>query len=123
MSPRGWSAFLVGAIAASGCSAVSPTQVGQAAGTIAGATLIPGIGAPLGTLVGTLAGLVIEQQVDKVREQKERTELAKQLHGRPTTSSSASPERPLGEPARVWVDERLEDGRLIAGHFEFRPVP
>ena len=118
MSPRGWSAFLVGAIAVSGCSGVSPTQIGQAAGTIAGATIIPGIGAPLGTLVGTLAGLVIEQQVDKVREQKERIELAKQLHGKPTISS-ASLERPLGEPARVWVDERLEEGRLAAGRFEY----
>ena len=100
---------------------MSPTQVGQTAGTLAGAAIIPGIGAPLGTLVGTLAGLVIEQQVEKVREQKERTDLGKQLRDRP--AASASPERPLGEPARVWIDERLEDGRLIAGRFEFRPIP
>lgn len=100
---------------------MSPTQIGQAAGTLAGAAIIPGIGAPIGTLVGTLAGLVIEEQVDKVREQKERTDLAKQLNNRP--AASTSPERPLGEPARVWVDERLEDGRLLGGHFEFRPVP
>jgi len=99
---------------------MSATQVGQTAGTIAGAAIVPGIGAPIGTLVGTLAGLVFEQQIDKGREQKETTELSKQLGA--SSSSGAQAEQLLGPPKRVWVDERLENGRLIDGHFDWRPV-
>ena len=106
-----------------GCSGVSPAQVGQTAGTIAGAAIAPGIGAPLGTLVGTLAGLVIEHEMDKVREQKEQVELSKQLNGSRLSSTAPAAERPLGKPTRVWVDEQVQQGRLIAGHFELRTIP
>lgn len=96
---------------------MSATQVGQTAGTIAGAAIVPGIGAPIGTLVGTLAGLVFEQHLDKGRERQETTELSKQL-GAPVSPG----DQPVGPPARVWVDERLENGRLIDGKFDWRPV-
>lgn len=99
---------------------MSATQIGQTAGTIAGAAILPGIGAPIGTLVGTLAGLVLDQQMDKGRERKETAELSKQL-GAPR-STGAQAEALLGPPARVWVDERFENGRLIDGHFDWQPV-
>lgn len=82
---------------------------------------IPGVG-PLGPLVGTLAGLVFEQHLDKVREQRERVELGDQLQ-RPSSATSLPSSPPVGQPTRVWVDERVEQGRLIAGHFEVRPIP
>ena len=110
-------------LAVGGCSGVSPTQVGQTIGTLAGAAIAPGIGAPIGTLVGTLAGLVLEQEVDKVREKQERIELSKQLNNPTSSSSVPAGERPLGQPTRVWVDERIEQGRLLAGHFEQRTIP
>ena len=111
------SGFLV-----AGCSGLSPTQVGQTAGAIAGGAIIPGIGFPLGTLVGTLAGLVVEGQMEKAHEKQERVDLSKHLA--PPVSSGAQPRLGgVGEPARVWVDERLENGRLVNGHFEFRPIP
>ena len=91
------------------------------AGTIAGAAIIPGIGAPIGTLVGTLAGLVVEGQMEKAHEKQERVDLSKQL-GNPVSAGAQAAQLPMGEPARVWVDERLENGRLVNGHFEFRPV-
>lgn len=117
---------LKGAIAllcATGCAGMSPTQVGQTAGSIAGAALAPGFGMPLGALLGTLAGLVFEQQLDQVREKRERVELSDQLTrpSSPITSESSTP--PVGVPTRVWVDERVESGRLLAGHFEVRSVP
>ena len=114
---------LVGVLLLSGCAGVSPTQIGQTAGTIAGSAIAPGVGAPIGALVGMLAGLVVEQQVDKVREQKERVDLSKQLQTPSAVHAPSGGEQPVGSPTRVWVDERLENGRLIAGHFEVRPVP
>ncbi|MBI3087958.1 MAG: hypothetical protein HYY91_03630 [Candidatus Omnitrophica bacterium] len=121
--------LLVGTLLLGGCSGISPTQLGQAAGTIAGAAIIPGVGAPIGTLVGTLAGLLIESQVDKVREKHERVELGKQLGGAPQVPPTTPPTavgvgaQPLGEPTRVWVDEHVEEGRLLAGHFTLRTIP
>lgn len=115
---------LIGLLVVAGCAGVSPVQVGQTAGSIAGAVLVPGLGMPIGTIAGTLAGLVIEGQLDKVREKKERVDLAKQLQSSPPAAPAAVPsERPLGHPARVWVDEQLQQGRLIAGHFESRVIP
>ncbi|MBI3320265.1 MAG: hypothetical protein HYZ89_06755 [Candidatus Omnitrophica bacterium] len=106
-----------------GCAGVSPTQVGQTAGSVAGAALVPGLGMPIGALVGTLAGLVIEQHVDKVRERKEQTDLSKELK-KPRASGLGSVEAPpVGQPTRVWVDEHLQGGRLVIGHFEQRILP
>lgn len=106
-----------------GCASVSPAQVGQTTGSIVGAVLAPGIGMPLGALVGTLAGLVIENQMDKVREQEEHVELTQQLNA-PAEGPSAQPsETAFGQPTRVWVDETVDNGRLMAGHFEVRNIP
>lgn len=124
---RGGVPVLLGAVLLlAGCSGMSATQVGQTAGGMAGGVLIPGVGAPIGALVGTLAGLVIDQSLDRSREQKERVDLSKQLQSPPTAGEASASEhdaRPLGPPARIWVDEMYKDGRLTAGHFEFRPIP
>jgi len=114
---------MVALLCVTGCAGMSPTQVGQTAGSIAGAALAPGLGMPLGALLGTLAGLVFEQRLDQVREKRERVELNDQLArpSSPMTSESSIP--PVGAPTRVWVDERVEAGRLLAGHFEVRSVP
>ena len=122
MMPRELHIAILSGVLVAGCSGVSPTQVGQTAGTIVGAAIVPGIGAPIGTLVGTLAGLVVEGQMEKAHEKQEQVELSKQL-GAPASTGARPGEPPLGKPARVWVDERLENGRLINGHFEFRPIP
>ena len=100
---------------------MSPTQLGQTAGSIAGGALAPGVGVPVGALVGTLAGLLVEHKLDLVREDKERTELSNQLTA-PDAPQAVSLEQPTGEPTRVWVDEQLLQGRLTAGHFEVRPL-
>ena len=105
-----------------GCAAVPPAQVGQAAGTIAGAALVPGVGAPLGALVGLLAGMLVQGEVDKVNEKRERKDLNDQL-ARGSTAETAEGGPPSGDPVRVWVDESVRDGRLLTGHFEVRYLP
>ena len=106
-----------------GCAAVSPVQVGQTAGTIAGAVAAPGVGPPVGALVGMLLGSVVQSHVDKVTEKRERKELAEQLGSGPggRAMASASPV-PAGQPTRVWVDEVVHDGAVLAGHFEMRQI-
>ena len=111
-------------IASAGCASVSPTQVGQTAGSMAGAVIVPGLGMPIGALIGTLAGLVVEKQIDKGREAKERMDLNKRLVDAPASSTGVLSESPGGgQPTRVWVDERVENGRLVNGHFEQRVIP
>ena len=106
-----------------GCASVPPAQVGQAAGTIAGAALVPGIGAPLGALIGMLAGMVLQGRIDQATETRERRELGERMaHGIPPAAQAAS-DAPRGAPVRVWMDETLQDGRLIAGHFDTRAIP
>ena len=114
--------LLVGIATISGCSGVSPAQIGQTTGTIAGAALVPGVGAPFGALIGTLAGLVVEHELDKVREQKERVELSKELQTPAPAQSLREREPVSGQPTRVWVDEWLKDGQVIPGHFEVRTI-
>ena len=106
-----------------GCATMAPQQVGQVAGTIAGAAVIPGIGAPLGGLVGILAGMLFQGQVDRVTEKKERVELSQRLGTGPTDAARMEAEaarsaQPVGLLTRVWVDEAWQGGRLVAGHFE-----
>ncbi len=114
--------FLVGVLV-SGCSGVSATQVGQTVGGLADAAIVPAMGAPVGTLIGTLAGLVIDSHLDKSREQKERAALQEQLNRQALARTEAPDSHPPGEATRVWVDEQVERGRLIAGHFEVRAIP
>ena len=112
---------VMGGLVLSGCAGISPTQVGQTAGTIAGAVLVPGIGAPLGALTGLLAGMVVQGEVDKVTEKRERKELGAELSGgSPSAPAGESPTQ--GEPTRVWVDETVQGGRLVAGHFDVRSL-
>ena len=118
--------LVAGALAvgmASGCAGVSPGQVAQTAGTIAGSIIAPGIGAPIGSLVGLLAGMVLQGHMDKVNEKKERVVLNDQLGGQGGQGRADSAPGAQGEPTRVWVDETMRDGRLMAGHFEVRTLP
>ena len=110
----------VGAVA--GCAGVSPAQVGQTVGTIAGSAVVPGIGAPVGALVGLLTGMLVQGEVDKVTEKRERKELSGQLASRPDSPGSPEPSV-QGTPTRVWIDETVEQGRVIAGHFDTRALP
>ena len=115
-------ASLAALVMGAGGSGGSPTQVGQTAGGIAGSFLAPGIGSTVGALVGTLAGMVVEEQVDKAREQKERVDLGHELATSPMSTAAAAGGLLMGQPTRVWVDEQVQNGRLIVGHFEVRPV-
>ena len=111
---------------APGCAALAPQQVGQMVGTVAGSAIVPGLGAPIGGLLGLLAGMVVQKRVDQVTEQHERIELGQQLNrigpseGAPTAERDAPP---FGTPTRVWVDETWREGRLVAGSFEERYLP
>jgi len=97
-----------------------PVQIGQMAGTIAGAALAPGVGASVGGLVGMLAGMAVQGQIDKATEGQERKTLSNQLGTGPSSSAQAPAAPPQGAPTRVWVDETVQGGKLIAGHFETR---
>ncbi len=119
---RTWIAGVLGLgllLAAAGCSGMTASEAGQAIGSIVGSAIAPGIGTTVGALAGTLAGLVVDEQVDKAREKKERVDLGKQLTG---TSAPQPSTPPPGQPTRVWVDEAVQGGRVLAGHFEVRPV-
>lgn len=110
---------LLSILLSAGCAGIPPAQVGQTAGTIVGNVLAPGIGAPVGALLGTLAGLVVQGEVDKATEKRERKELGEKLAvGGSRDAERAGPS--AGAPVRVWVDEALHDGRLVAGHFDAR---
>ena len=115
---------LMSSVLVAGCAGVSPTQLGQMIGSVAGGAIAPGVGVPLGGLIGNVAGMVVEHQVHKTREQHERVDLSRELQ-RPTASGQGAPQSSaaLGTPTRVWVDEHLQQGRLVAGHFELRPIP
>ena len=112
---------LISVLLCVGCAGISPVQVGQTAGTIAGAAVVPGVGAPIGALIGLLAGMVVQGQVDKATEVHERKDLGEELAaGRSPTSEKTA--LPHGTPTRVWVDETVHNGRLIAGHFDVRSL-
>lgn len=112
----------VGGLVVAGCAGMSPSQVGQTTGGLAGAIIAPGVGMPLGALVGTLAGLVVEDQMDKVRQKTERASLNQQLQTPSSAPGRGAAEPTPGQPTRVWVDESVQQGRLIVGHFEIRNV-
>lgn len=105
-----------------GCAGVSATHVGQTMGTIAGAAIAPGIGAPIGALIGLLSGMVVQGQIDRGVEHREQRTLSDQLASA-TQSHSSGPHDsspPTGQQTRVWVDEMLENGRVVAAHFDVR---
>lgn len=105
-----------------GCASVPPAQLGQTLGAILGSAIAPGLGAPLGSLVGLLSGMLVQGEMDKTTERHERKALGEQLAAGSPPGPDGSPV-PTGEPTRVWVDEVVQEGRLIAGHFETRPIP
>ncbi len=105
-----------------GCAGVSPVQMGQTAGTIAGSLLMPGVGGPVGALVGLLGGMLVQGEVDKAVAKHERHDLSGQLGNR-SDASQPSEGPPVGDPTRVWVDEAFHDGRVVTGHFEVRYIP
>ena len=104
------------------CASVPPPQVGQTIGAIVGGGIAPGIGAPLGALVGLLGGMLIQGEIDKGTEKKERRTLGDQLASAPAGGGPQPSDVPTGQPTRVWVDETMQNGRLLAGHFETRPI-
>jgi outer membrane lipoprotein SlyB len=105
-----------------GCASVSPTQAGHTAGAFIGGVILPGIGMPIGTAVGYLAGLVVEKKIDEDRDKKEKVELSQKLQD-PPESSNISSNLSAEYPGRIWIDEQVHEGKLIAGHFEERVIP
>lgn len=112
---------VLGMVLSAGCASVPPAQLGHAAGTIAGMAIAPPL-APLGSLVGLALGTLVQKQLDQATETRERTELGRQLATQPSTPATAEPVSSQGQPIRVWVDERVQEGRLIAGHFDTREI-
>ena len=121
MSPRLLVAVLTVGVSA-GCAGVPPAQLAQTAGTIAGSAIAPGIGAPIGSLVGLVAWMLVQGQVDKVTEKRERKELGDQMATGASAPAPAQEPPPSGIPTRVWVDETMRNGRLVAGHFDVRDL-
>ncbi len=109
---------IVGVVVLSGCSSVSPPQVGQAVGGIIGTAIAPGVGTQLGSIAGMLAGMLAQGQIDKANEKRERRTLGDQMATKGASLRTESPVLASGTPTRVWVDETVQDGRLIAGHFD-----
>ena len=78
-------------------------------------------------MIGLVAGMLVQGQIDKVTEKKERKQLGDQLTSGP--NPPAAPEAPemsapsQGTPTRVWIDESVRDGRMVAGHFDVRYLP
>ncbi len=112
---------VVGMALSAGCASVPPAQLGHAAGTIAGMAIAPPL-APLGSLLGLAAGMLVQKRVDQATETRERTELSRQLATQPSSPATPDPVPSRGQPIRVWVDERLQGGRLVAGHFDTREI-
>ena len=117
---RSW---LFGCVLLTGCAGIAPQQVGQVVGTIAGAAVAPGIGAPIGNLAGLLAGMMVQGQVDHINEKHERVDLKRQLGSPRPAGAAETGSAPQGQPTRVWVDEAVQNGRLVVGHFEQRYLP
>lgn len=131
----------LGLLGASGCAGMSAMESGYLLGSIAGGAAAGPAGAALGSAVGSLAGAMVAKPLEQHREKTERKELEAQLGapeaGAPPADGSrseppgaaASSGRPAvgsaggGTPARIWVDERIERGHVVAGHFEQRSIP
>lgn len=118
MMRRGILVGMVGMVVLSGCSSVSPPQVGQAVGGIVGTAIAPGVGTQLGSLAGMLAGMLAQGEIDKANEKRERRTLGEQMAAKGPSLAAESTPLASGTPTRVWVDETVRDGRLVAGHFD-----
>lgn len=108
-------------------------ESGYVLGSIAGGAVAGPAGAALGSVAGSLAGALVAKPIEQHRERQERKALEASLGSAPTNLSAAStppPASPSAEEAdgpvvlaRVWVDEHLERGRVVPGHFEQRRLP
>lgn len=90
---------------------------------IAGAVIVLWVGGPIGDLVGLLADMLVQDEMNKSTTRLERKELGEEFAVRSTTQTSEPTQPPLGEPARVWGDEMMKNGRLISGSFNIRHLP
>src|SRR3989338_3873700 len=116
MMRRRWFGLLV-LVLVSGCSGMSATQLGHAVGALV-AVAVPAV-SPATTLIGTLAGMMIDNKIQKAEDSLERRSLNDQLGvGSPGAAAAA-----IGDPVRVWVDETVREGRVLAGHFDVRHLP
>ena len=119
-----------------GCAGMSPVESGYVLGSIAGGAAAGPAGAAIGSAVGSLAGVMVAKPLEQHREKQERQQLQNQLGAPPVGAASASMAPPAEPPAtdvavapgggvvtRVWVDERLERGHVLPGHFEARALP
>ena len=104
-------------------------QSGYLLGSIAGGAAAGPAGAALGSAVGTLAGALVAKPIEQHREKEERKALEASLGTPPATDGAsttapgpAAPEGPM-VMARVWVDERVDGGRVMTGRFEERSIP
>lgn len=105
-------------VCAAGCASIPASQVGQTLGTVVGAVVAPGVGAPVGAAIGLIGGMLVQGRIDKVTETRERKELGDQL-GQPASSVQTADTTPSsGDAMRVWVDEAVENGRVIPAHFD-----
>lgn len=116
---RRWLIVLLSLNCLAGCSGVSPAQIGQTVGTMAGSAIAPGPGGMVGALVGLATGMLVQSHVDKVVEQRERQSLGSAMGA----GAAGGMDEPAGQPSRVWVDETLANGKVIAGHFDSRVIP
>ncbi|HHT9119619.1 MAG TPA: hypothetical protein ACFYD3_03610 [Candidatus Hypogeohydataceae bacterium YC41] len=126
----------------SGCAATQGTTVGMAGGAAAGAGIGAALGAtPLGAIIGlglgAIGGTLVQDHLDKKQAEKEKKELEEKLETVNPTASAPQKNFIQGHyeyiqkkrwidtsrSERVWVEERLEDGKKTEGHFEERLVP
>ena len=107
--------------------------IGCMAGGTSAALVAPPL-APLGALLGHQAGALIDhwlentpkaREMDRQRQSEEQPVLTEQLMTGPLMTGPLpvkdGSEVMAGRPLRIWVDEMMWNGRLVAGHFEDRP--
>ena len=112
--------FGIAAIAASGCAhGVTGAGIGHVVGGAAG--LIAPPLAPVGAILGYVMGASVDQWLANTPEAKareaDRQRQERQLLDQQMVGGFGPAGGQPGEPVRVWIDETLHDGRLVAGHF------
>lgn len=113
----------IGFLVLPGCATLHPQALGQTIGTIVGAAVAPGVGAPVGAIVGLLTGTLLQRSVDKVTAKYERADLGQRLNTPSDGTVLTRDPGSVGAPTRVWVDETVMDGRVIAGRFDTWQIP
>lgn len=116
-----------------GCATADYPAVVSMAGTAVDIVTLPVTGFPIGSVVGTLAGITLQKKQDEIEkeieENRERSDLKEiaQLPNTQTTASTPSPSLASSSTEmslrRVWIDESTQDGTVVAGHYEQKYVP